>query len=590
MYRSSWFLAAALLGTNVAVVQQVAGAKSAVEVGRIAKAITVEIKAIGSTDIGSGILLQRQGDVYTVLTSGHVANKSAAFTIKTADGQVQQAIAGSIRLASNSIDLGIMKFRSSNNYTVAKIGTSNSLEELSPIYVAGFPERTRLIEAGTLNITEGKVKGKANWGNSMGYSLIYSNDTYYGMSGGPVLNSEGELVAIHGQGEREENSERKDERGRPIKTDRNLGITIERFGSVALAMGIQLDQKIAALPQSQPLNAFDYLLAGLDKSKKGDYKGALVDYSQAISINPKYSKAYAYRGDLRAFFLEDLEGAMSDYNQAILIDPKDPDNYINRGYFQQMKIAQSNALSDYNQAIALSPKYFRSYIYRGELKQIQQDYKGAESDYNQAIALEPRSSQAYMSRAGLKQQTKNFTGALADYNQLISIDSKRSDVYSAYLYYLRANLKAKFLSDFKGALADYNESIILAPKKKSYYAARAKLKESKLNDLQGALADYNQLIAIYPKDTFYYYRRAELKVNKLKDLQGGLADYDQAIAIDPGDPSAYYDRGMLKYFKLKDKASGIQDLRLAVKLYRKREEIDEAQKIISILQKLGVKY
>jgi hypothetical protein len=50
MYRSSWFLTAALVGTNVALVQQVAGAKSAVEVGRIAKAITVEIKTIGSTE------------------------------------------------------------------------------------------------------------------------------------------------------------------------------------------------------------------------------------------------------------------------------------------------------------------------------------------------------------------------------------------------------------------------------------------------------------------------------------------------------------------------------------------------------------
>jgi S1-C subfamily serine protease len=65
-----------------------------------------------------------------VLTVGHVVKKSKAFTLKTADGQVHQTISGSIRLAGNNIDLGVMKFRSSNNYTVAKIGTSNSLEEL----------------------------------------------------------------------------------------------------------------------------------------------------------------------------------------------------------------------------------------------------------------------------------------------------------------------------------------------------------------------------------------------------------------------------------------------------------------------------
>jgi hypothetical protein len=74
MYRSSLFLTAALVGTNVALVQQVAAAASAVDVGQIAKDITVEIKAVDSSHIGSGILLQRQGGIYTVLTAGHVVN------------------------------------------------------------------------------------------------------------------------------------------------------------------------------------------------------------------------------------------------------------------------------------------------------------------------------------------------------------------------------------------------------------------------------------------------------------------------------------------------------------------------------------
>jgi tetratricopeptide (TPR) repeat protein len=554
MYRSSWFLAAALLGTNVAVVQQVAGAKSAVEVGRIAKAITVEIKAIGSTDIGSGILLQRQGDVYTVLTSGHVANKSAAFTIKTADGQVQQAIAGSIRLASNSIDLGIMKFRSSNNYTVAKIGTSNSLEELSPIYVAGFPERTRLIEAGTLNITEGKVKGKANQGNSMGYSLIYSNDTYYGMSGGPVLNSEGELIAIHGQGEREENSERKDESGRPIKTDRNLGITIERFGSVALAMGIKLDQQIAVLPQKQPLNASDYLLRGGQNAFGGYYKQAIADYTQAIALNPKYFEAHYNRAEAKSA-INDVPGAFADYNQSIIINPKDSFAYFGRARIKEDKL---------------------------------KDYRGALADYDQSITLNPKNYKAYYRRAQMKEDNlDDYRGALADYDQSITLSPKKIPYY-AYYYFRRAQLKNDKLKDYRGALTDYDQAITLTPNDYLFLLIRAKLKANKLNDLQGALIDYNQMIAFYPKRSDFYYVRAEFKEDKLNDLQGALKDYDQAIITNSEYSYAYHRRGTLKCFRLNDKTGGIQDLLKAEGLYYKQGMVKDGQVITEILRKLGV--
>jgi hypothetical protein len=55
------------VGVSVALVQPVALAKSAVEVNDIAQAIAVKIATTDGN--GSGILLQRQGDVYTVVTS-----------------------------------------------------------------------------------------------------------------------------------------------------------------------------------------------------------------------------------------------------------------------------------------------------------------------------------------------------------------------------------------------------------------------------------------------------------------------------------------------------------------------------------------
>jgi S1-C subfamily serine protease len=286
MNRAAWWLIGLGVGTNVVLVQQAVVAKSPQEVARVAKNITVAIKTVGTTSVGSGILLQRQGDVYTVLTAGHVVSKpQGVFTIKTADGQVHRVIAGSVRLPGSKLDLAVLKFRSSNLYTLVKIGTSNTLEELSPIYVAGFPAESTsrgevVIEDQTFMVTEGKVTGKATKGNEQGYSLIYSNITRPGMNGGPVLNEAGELVAIHGQGDREND-------GNGAKTGLNLGIVVERFGAAEVSLGVRSEQQIAALPLSTQLNASDYFVSGYDKNEKGDFRGALADYNQAIALNPK---------------------------------------------------------------------------------------------------------------------------------------------------------------------------------------------------------------------------------------------------------------------------------------------------------------
>jgi tetratricopeptide (TPR) repeat protein len=481
MNRAPLWLTGLLVGTNVVLVQPAVVAKSPQEVARVAKAITVAIKTVGTTNVGSGILLQRQGDVYTVLTAGHVVSKpQGVFTIKTVDGQVHRAIAGSVRLPGSKLDLAVLKFRSSNKYTLVKIGTSNTLEELSPVYVAGFPAESTangevVIEGETFTVTEGKVTGKATKGNEKGYSLIYSNITRPGMSGGPVLNEAGELVAIHGQGDREDD-------GAGGKTGLNLGIVVERFGAVEVALGVRVEQQIAALPPSTGLNASDYFVSGYDKNNQGDFPGALADYNQAIALNPKNSKAYNNRGILKEEKLNDLQGALSDYNQAIALNPKYSNAYNNRGLLKNEKLNDvQGALSDFNQAIALNPKNSLAYNNRGLLKNEKlNDVQGALSDFNQAIALDPKDSLAYIARGLLKNEKLNdVQGALSDYSQAIALNPKYSNAY-----YNRGLLKYVKLNDVQGAIQDFRQ------------AARLYREQGRAQNLQKAIDRLRQLGAV----------------------------------------------------------------------------------------------
>ena len=47
-----------------------------------------------------------------------------------------------------------------------------------------------------------------------------------------------------------------------------------------------------------------------------DYNGAILDYTKAIAINPKFKDAYIARGFTK-FFLKDYTGAIADYTMLL---------------------------------------------------------------------------------------------------------------------------------------------------------------------------------------------------------------------------------------------------------------------------------
>jgi tetratricopeptide (TPR) repeat protein len=471
-----WLPTAFSVLTAVALAQNVAIAKSAPEINQIAQAITVRI-AVGKEN-GSGILLQKDGDVYTVLTAAHVVKGESAgqLTIMTADDKSYKAI--EVRRYQGDVDLAIVKFRSTGSYRLAELGDSNKLTGGMDIYAAGFPTPTRVITEPVFVFRRGQVVANSKRVFKDGYSLLYDNSTLPGMSGGPILDEAGKVVAIHGKGDREQETD--------VKTGYNAGIPIAQFADIASGLGV--GTTVARTVQSLTLTADDYFVSAYQKIEKGDYQGALADYNQSIALKPDNALAYNNRGILKDEKLNDVQGALADYNQSISLNPDGAKAYYNRGILKNEKL---------------------------------NDVKGALADYNQSIALKPDYAAAYNNRGGLKYQKLNdVQGALADYNQSISLNPDFADAYNN-----RSILKYRKLNDVQGALADYNQSIALKPDFALAYNNRGALKYQKLNDVQGALADFNQSIALNPDYALAYKNRGNLKKNKLNDLQGAITDY-----------------------------------------------------------------
>jgi tetratricopeptide (TPR) repeat protein len=604
MNRSTWVLTAALLGTNIALVQPAIAAKSAAEVQAIARAVTVEIKLQQDQSVGSGIIVARQGDLYTVATNRHVVcgqgsrSKVPAgetYELGMADGQKYRVKAASVKLIGTDLDLAIVQFRSSRKYPVAQLGSAGGLKVEDVVYTAGFP-----LEQPGFSFNQGDVIAvvdKRITGDRSGYSMIYNATTLPGMSGGGVFDGNGRLVAIHGQGERYgENTELDNKSQIGNKLGYNRGIPIRWLVEGLISAGLNFSENrtlstFTINSRSQIMvSADEYFIAGFNKFVEpgadvaAGKRAAIQELSKAIQINSRYTIAYFTRAVVYEQ-LQEFSQAISDYNEAISISPQNADIYYNRGVLKDVKLNDiQGALTDYDRAITLDPQYAKIYNSRGVLKATKlNDIQGALADYDRAITLDPQFSSAYNSRGILKYKKLNDNqGALTDFDRAITLNLQNAEAYNN-----RGGLKAIKLNDIQGALVDYDRAINLNPKLAGAYYNRGLLKLTKLNDIRGALADYNQVITLDPKDAEAYNNRGGLKAIKLNDIQGALADYDRAITLNPQLAIAYSGRGGLKAIKLNDKAGAIQDIRQAAKLFRAQGQTQYLQTVLDFLRQLG---
>jgi len=106
--------------------------------------------------------------------------------------------------------------------------------------------------------------------------------------------------------------------------------------------------------------AEDYYNSGSVASESGYLKDAIIYYTAAIELNPKYAEAYcdrcAAKYDLNKRDLNMLKEAIEDCNRAIELNPKYADAYYNRGICKYMMENYIAAIEDYKRAFELNPK------------------------------------------------------------------------------------------------------------------------------------------------------------------------------------------------------------------------------------------
>lgn len=169
-------------------------------------AAQVTVRIFANRSVGSGVIVNRSGQGYTIVTNAHVVgDHSGSFMILTADGQMH---GGRLVSSSRHLDVAVLQFNSSRSYQVAEIGDSHRVAVGETVLAAGFPnwltspgrmQDTRDWGNRPFQLTQGQVGMVPNRSLVEGYQLGYTNDIRSGMSGGPVFNRRGELIAINGR-------------------------------------------------------------------------------------------------------------------------------------------------------------------------------------------------------------------------------------------------------------------------------------------------------------------------------------------------------------------------------------------------------
>jgi tetratricopeptide (TPR) repeat protein len=458
-------------------------AKSPEEIAKMANLVTVQVNAsIPGNGYGSGVIIAKEGNTYTVLTANHVKRDTGENpVVRTHDGK-SYPITGFQSLGSldnrQDPDLAILTFTADSDYQPATLGDAGQVAIGAQIFVFGYPVQ------GGKNNPQQAAERNAEFSPGFvtshrknaeyGYSLRYNAVTLGGMSGAPVFDVDGRLVGIHGLGE-QDRSAIQTESGEGvsvrIKTGFNSAIPISTFlakrsqiGEVAQNVTVNTtpstdnpEQRIAhpesardyfvtAIVQTdrgERLAAIDslnesinrdpnspesYYYRGNARHTKGDEQGAIEDYTQAIKLKPDYSNAYYNRGWVR-YTMKEYQAAVDDFSQVLRLDPDNAEVYYNRAAARSKLKDREGTVADFTEAIRVEPNYISAYIERGRFRNSLGDRKGAIDDFTKAIELTPNTSinhaVALYNRGMVRRNIKQLPAALADLQQAADLFQKQ---------------------------------------------------------------------------------------------------------------------------------------------------------------------
>jgi tetratricopeptide (TPR) repeat protein len=312
-------------------------------------------------------------------------------------------------------------------------------------------------------------------------------------------------------------------------------------------------------------NAKKYYKAGTEFVENMKYDDAVVQFTNAINLEPSNPDYYYSRGEAYQN-LQKYAEAKADFEKTLIFSPKDVDAMVSLGavcnklgnFEQSLKIlnhvtniekrntraypekviALAN-LGRYDQALEVSDTaliikdtpmdyYWRGIIYRKLNNDVLAKKELEKSISKDKKLAEPRIELADLLIAG------NPKEAMIQCNEVIKFDDRNTAAYLERSKVYKKNL------DYPNAINDISKTILLQPDNSGFYFERGKYYQE-FNQQLNAINDFSKTIAlntaIKKEDPAVYYSRAK-SYEDIMDYDKARADYNKITYLSKYDEKA----------------------------------------------------
>lgn len=313
----------------------------------------------------------------------------------------------------------------------------------------------------------------------------------------------------------------------------------EALGQFTKAQGL-LPAAITSLGLQETLLYRGNALYRLDR-----YDEAIDAYTQAISVDSSFARAYNNRGACygelaKALAEEDLAGAhesgkqaINDFSQAIDNDPDLAVAYLDSARVYRQLGLFKEAVEHYTVVIRSRPKDPDLYLYRGEAHAKLEAYEEAICDFSKVVRLSPNNMFARRNRAGCYHHLEDYAQAISDYTRVTQLAPNSAHAAKSHR---KVGDICSTIGEPQKAIDSYTKALKLDPDNAVIYVNRGN-KMLLLGRFNNAANDFTQAITLNPALAKAHGGLGNAHIY-LGEVQQGIESLIKALALDPDYESA----------------------------------------------------